>query len=98
MKTVILIPARMNSTRLPGKPLADIKGTPMIVHVWKRAMEAEIADVVVACDHPDIASVITEQGGRAILTDPELPTGSDRIWVALQKIEKVSYVYDYIIN
>ena len=84
---IILIPARMASTRLPGKPLADIAGLPMIVQVWRRAMESGAGRVVVACDSEAIAQVIREAGGEAILTDPALPSGSDRIHAALQDID-----------
>lgn len=94
-KTVILIPARMASTRLPGKPLADIAGLPMIVQVWRRAQESGVGDVVVACDHGDIVQAIEAAGGRAILTDPQLPSGSDRIWAALQTLGQS---YDLIVN
>ncbi len=82
-KPILLIPARMASTRLPGKPLADIAGEPMIVHVWCRAMESKIGPVVVACDGPEIAAVIEKAGGKAVLTRPDHPRGSDRIWEAL---------------
>jgi 3-deoxy-manno-octulosonate cytidylyltransferase (CMP-KDO synthetase) len=82
-KPVVLIPARMASTRLPGKPLADIGGLPMIVHVWRRAMEAGIGPVVVACAEREIADAVSAAGGKAILTRPEHPSGSDRIFEAL---------------
>jgi 3-deoxy-manno-octulosonate cytidylyltransferase (CMP-KDO synthetase) len=94
---IVLIPARMASTRLPGKPLADIHGEPMIVHVWRRAMESEIGPVVVACDGPEIAKAIEKVGGRAILTKPDHPRGSDRIWEALSKLEGGDQ-YDAIVN
>jgi 3-deoxy-manno-octulosonate cytidylyltransferase (CMP-KDO synthetase) len=80
---IILIPARLAATRLPGKPLADIAGVPMIVHVWRRAVMAEAAPVIVACGDPEIAAAIEAAGGRAVLTDPQLPTGSDRIHRAI---------------
>jgi len=83
VKTAIIIPARMASTRLPGKPLADIHGQPMIVHVWRRAMEAETGPVLVACAEQEIADAVSAAGGEAVLTDPDLPSGSDRIWQAL---------------
>ena len=76
---IVLIPARMASSRLPGKPLADIHGEPMIVHVWRRAMESKIGPVVVACDGPEIADAIKKVGGQAMLTKPDHPRGSDRI-------------------
>lgn len=82
-KTLILIPARMASTRLPGKPLADIAGEPMIVHVWRRAMEADAGSVVVAADDPAIVSAVEQAGGRAVLTGFHHQSGSDRIFEAL---------------
>jgi 3-deoxy-manno-octulosonate cytidylyltransferase (CMP-KDO synthetase) len=81
---LVVIPARMASTRLPGKPLADLLGEPMIVQVWRRAIEAEIGPVLVAADGADIADAIRAAGGDALLTDPELPSGSDRIFAALR--------------
>jgi len=84
---IILIPARLASTRLPGKPLADIAGAPMIVQVWRRAVAADVAPVVVACGDPEIADAIAAAGGRAVLTDPQLPTGSDRIHQAIMGLD-----------
>jgi 3-deoxy-manno-octulosonate cytidylyltransferase (CMP-KDO synthetase) len=84
---IVLIPARLAATRLPGKPLADIGGTPMIVHVWRRAVAAEIGPVVVACGDAEIAAAIEAAGGRAVLTDPRLPTGSDRIHQAVARLD-----------
>jgi 3-deoxy-manno-octulosonate cytidylyltransferase (CMP-KDO synthetase) len=84
---IIVIPARLASTRLPGKPLADIAGSAMIVHVWRRAVAAAVAPVVVACGEAEIAWAIEAAGGRAVLTDPELPTGSDRIHQALKSLD-----------
>lgn len=81
--TIVVIPARMASTRLPGKPLADIHGLPMIVHVWKRAIEANVGQVLVAAAEAEIADVIRSHGGDAIATNPALPSGSDRIAEAL---------------
>ncbi|MGE3622494.1 MAG: 3-deoxy-manno-octulosonate cytidylyltransferase [Bdellovibrionales bacterium] len=97
-RPVILIPARMASTRLPGKPLLDIGGMPMIVQVWRRAMESRIGPVVVACDGEEIAAVIRRAGGTAIITKPDHPTGSDRIWEALRKLESKGKRFDIIIN
>lgn len=74
----------MASTRLPGKPLADICGEPMIVHVWHRAIEAAVGPVLVAVDEQQIIDVIAAVGGDAVLTNPDLPSGSDRIAAALQ--------------
>src|SRR6267142_1758397 len=76
---IILIPARLAARRLPGKPLADIAGVPMIVHVWRRAVAAEVGPVVVACGDRAIADVVEAAGGRAVMTDPHLPTGAGRI-------------------
>ena len=84
---IILIPARLAATRLPGKPLADIAGTPMIVHVWRRAVAAEIGPVVVACGDRAIADAVESAGGRAVMTDPNHPTGSDRIHEAIRRID-----------
>jgi 3-deoxy-manno-octulosonate cytidylyltransferase (CMP-KDO synthetase) len=86
-RTVVLIPARLASTRLPGKPLAAIAGEPMIVHVWRRAMAAGVGPVVVACAEPEIADAVRAAGGEAVLTDPDLPSGTDRIFAALQAID-----------
>ncbi len=80
MSVLIVIPARMQATRLPGKPLAEIGGVPMIVQVWRRAMEAKVGDVVVACDGEEIARAVRAAGGVAVVTDPDLPSGSDRVW------------------
>ncbi len=84
-RPLIAIPARLASTRLPNKPLADILGEPMIVHVWRRAMEADIGPVIVAVAEPEIASAIRDAGGIAVLTDPQHPSGSDRIFEAAMR-------------
>jgi 3-deoxy-manno-octulosonate cytidylyltransferase (CMP-KDO synthetase) len=76
---LVLIPARMGSTRLPGKALADIAGEPMIVHVMRRAQEADAGPVVVATDSGAIATAVEKAGGRAVLTRSDHPSGSDRI-------------------
>ena len=94
---VILIPARLASTRLPNKPLADIAGEPMIVHVWRRAMEAGLGPVYVACAEAAIAEAIEAVGGNAVMTDPDQPSGSDRIHEALQTIDPVGS-FDAVIN
>lgn len=94
---IVLVPARMASTRLPGKPLADIAGVPMIVHVWRRATEADVGPVVVACAEPEIIEAVTAAGGTAVATDPELPSGSDRIHQALQSVDG-SGRYDIVVN
>jgi 3-deoxy-manno-octulosonate cytidylyltransferase (CMP-KDO synthetase) len=82
--TIVVIPARMASTRLPGKPLADINGSPMIVHVWQRAIAANVGQVLIAAAENEIAEVIRAHGGDAIVTNPALPSGSDRIAEALR--------------
>ena len=97
MTPIIIIPARMASTRLPDKPLADIHGLPMIAHVLRRAQESGLGRVVVACDGEAIAQAVRAAGGEAVLTDPDLPSGSDRIYQALQRIDPQK-TYDIIIN
>lgn len=94
---VVIIPARMNATRLPGKPLADIQGEPMIVHCWRRAMDADIGPVVVACGDKCIADVVEHVGGRAVLTDPDHPSGTDRVHEALEIIDPTAH-HDAVIN
>jgi 3-deoxy-manno-octulosonate cytidylyltransferase (CMP-KDO synthetase) len=84
---LVLIPARMASTRLPNKPLAELCGAPMIVQVWRRAMEAAIGPVLVAADGPEIVEAIVAAGGEAVATDPGLPSGSDRIFAALRQFD-----------
>ncbi|OAF16371.1 3-deoxy-manno-octulosonate cytidylyltransferase [Bradyrhizobium centrolobii] len=86
-RILVLIPARMAATRLPGKPLADIAGLPMIVHVLRRAEAAGIGRVAVATDTDEIASVVTAHGGEAVMTRPTHPSGSDRIHEAMQKLD-----------
>ena len=86
-RILVLIPARMAATRLPGKPLADIAGLPMIVHVMRRAEAAGIGRVAVATDTAEIAAVVTAHGGEAVMTSPEHPSGSDRIHEAMQKLD-----------
>jgi 3-deoxy-manno-octulosonate cytidylyltransferase (CMP-KDO synthetase) len=94
---IILIPARLAATRLPGKPLAEIAGAPMIVHVWRRAVAAEIGPVVVACGDRAIADAVEAAGGRAVMTDPALPTGSDRIHQAITRLDPAR-AHDAVIN
>ena len=94
---VIVIPARLAATRLPRKPLADIAGTPMIVHVWRRAVAAKVGPVVVACGDREIADAIESAGGRAVMTDPHQPTGSDRIHEAVGRVDPVGR-HDAVIN
>jgi 3-deoxy-manno-octulosonate cytidylyltransferase (CMP-KDO synthetase) len=86
-RNLVLIPARMASTRLPGKPLLDIAGVPMIVHVLRRARQANIGRVAVATDTQEIADAVKAHGGEAVMTRPEHPSGSDRIFEALEKLD-----------
>ena len=86
-KTLVLIPARMASTRLPGKPLKDIAGLPMIVQVMRRAEEAKLGRVVVATDTADIVAAVTKSGGEAVMTRDDHPSGSDRIYEALLRLD-----------
>jgi 3-deoxy-manno-octulosonate cytidylyltransferase (CMP-KDO synthetase) len=97
MNPVLLIPARMASTRLPGKPLADIAGRPMIVRVWEQAMKAALGPVVVAAAEPEIVAAIETAGGRAVLTDPGLASGSDRIFAALKTVDPAGH-HDVVVN
>jgi 3-deoxy-manno-octulosonate cytidylyltransferase (CMP-KDO synthetase) len=94
---VILVPARMASTRLPGKPLADILGEPMIVHVWRRALEAGLGPVVVATDERRIADAIEAAGGIAVMTRPDHPSGSDRIFEAVEIFDPEGH-HDIVVN
>jgi 3-deoxy-manno-octulosonate cytidylyltransferase (CMP-KDO synthetase) len=86
-RTLVLIPARMAATRLPGKPLLDIAGLPMIVHVLRRAEEARIGRVAVATDTQQIADVVKAHGGEAVMTHADHPSGSDRIHEALGRLD-----------
>ena len=94
---IVLIPARMASRRLPGKPLADIAGKPMIAHVLERAVAAAIGPVVVACGEPEIANAVERAGARAVLTRPDHASGSDRIYEALQAIDPHAR-HDAVVN
>ena len=86
-RTLVLIPARMASTRLPDKPLLDIAGLPMIVHVLRQAEAAQIGRVAVATDAPEIVAAVTAHGGEAVMTRADHPSGSDRIYEALCKLD-----------
>jgi 3-deoxy-manno-octulosonate cytidylyltransferase (CMP-KDO synthetase) len=94
---IILIPARMASTRLPGKPLADIGGVPMIVHVLRRAEAARIGDVVVATDSEAVAAAVEKAGGRAIMTRSDHVSGSDRIFEALETVDP-DHAIEVVVN
>ncbi len=96
-RTLVLIPARMAATRLPGKPLLDIAGLPMIVHVLRRAESAAIGRVAVATDTPEIADAVRACGGEAVMTSPDHPSGSDRIFEALTLLDPQRRI-DTVIN
>jgi len=87
----------MASTRLPGKPLADIHGEPMIVHVWRRARAADVGPAIVATDDPRIVEAVKSAGGTAILTRADHPSGSDRIFEALALID-AAHAHDVVVN
>lgn len=94
---IVIIPARLAATRLPGKVLADIHGEPMIVHVWRRACEAEIGPVVVACAEAEVAAAVEAAGGRAVLTRADHESGSDRVFEALETIDPDG-AHDAVVN
>jgi 3-deoxy-manno-octulosonate cytidylyltransferase (CMP-KDO synthetase) len=97
LNCVVIIPARIAATRLPGKPLADIGGLPMIVRVWRAAVAADIGPVVVAAGDAEIATAVGGAGGTAILTDPQLPSGTDRVFAALGQFDPDG-AHDVVIN
>jgi 3-deoxy-manno-octulosonate cytidylyltransferase (CMP-KDO synthetase) len=97
MSTLTVIPARTASVRLPEKMLADINGKPLIVRTFESAVAADVGDVIVACDNIKIANAIENAGGKAVLTDPDLPSGTDRVFSALIKYDQ-SKKYKFIIN
>lgn len=97
MNPIVVIPSRMASTRLPGKPLADIHGRPMILHVLDRAREAGIGPVAVACGDPEIVEAVRADGAIAVLTDPSLPRGSDRVYAALTELDPQGK-HDVVVN
>lgn len=97
MNPIVMIPARMASTRLPDKPLADIHGVAMIVQVLRRALEADVGPVVVAAGDQVIVDTVTAAGGRAVLTDPDLPSGTDRIHQALATVDPDG-AHDVVLN
>ncbi len=94
---LVLIPARLAATRLPNKPLADIAGEPMIVHVWRRAMEAGIGPVAIATDAPEIAEAVSRVGGQAVMTRADHASGSDRIFEAVEKLDPGGR-HDVVVN
>ncbi len=97
MNPIVVVPARLHATRLPRKPLALIAGEPMIVHVWRRAMETGLGPVLVAVDDEAIGEAVTRAGGRAVLTSPHHPSGTDRIAEALASIDPGA-LHDVVIN
>lgn len=97
MNCVVIIPARMAATRLPGKPLADICGTPMIVRVWRSAVAADVGRVVVAAGDVEIAEAVRSAGGTAVLTDPALASGTDRVFAAVEQFDP-RRAYDVVVN
>jgi len=96
-RTLIVIPARMQSTRLPDKPLADIAGRPMIVHVWERAMAAAVGRVVVATDNEAILATVRAAGGEAVMTRADHPSGSDRVFEAVNSVDPAGD-FEFILN
>lgn len=97
MTPIILVPARMAATRLPGKPLADIEGLPMVVRVLRQAEAAGVGPAAVAAGDPEIVEAVERFGGRAVLTDPDLPSGSDRILAALAELDPIGR-HDVVVN
>ncbi len=97
-KVIVLIPSRLASTRLPNKPLADINGKPMIVRIYENVIKTTGFDVCVAAGDKAIYDAIVSAGGKAVLTDPDLPSGSDRIKAALDEIDPDGNKYDIAVN
>ncbi len=97
MTPIVVIPARLAATRLPGKPLADIHGRPMVLHVAARAREADLGPVLIACAETAIQNAAEAEGFSAILTDPALPSGSDRVFAALQAFDPGGK-FDVVVN
>ena len=97
MKTAIIIPARMASQRFPNKPMAKINGTPMIERVWRQGINSKVGDVYVACSENEVFNLIISKGGKAIMTDPDLPSGTDRVFAAFNLLENKND-YESIIN
>jgi 3-deoxy-manno-octulosonate cytidylyltransferase (CMP-KDO synthetase) len=97
MNPIVLIPARLAATRLPGKPLADIDGVPMIIRVLRQAEAAGVGPVAVAAGDSEIVEAVVAAGGRAVLTEPDLPSGSDRIVAALAELDPERR-HDVVIN
>ncbi len=97
MKTAIIIPSRMASKRFPNKPMAKINGVSMIERVWRQGINSAIGDVYVACSENEVFELITSKGGKAIMTDPNLPSGTDRVYAAFNLLQNKNE-YESIIN
>lgn len=97
MSAIVLIPSRLAASRLPNKPLADVAGAPLIVQVLRRALEADVGPVVVACCDIPVAEAVEGAGGTAVMTDPDHVCGSDRIFEALQTIDP-DRKHDVVVN
>ncbi|SDG44048.1 3-deoxy-manno-octulosonate cytidylyltransferase (CMP-KDO synthetase) [Limimonas halophila] len=97
MTPIVVIPARRRATRLPDKPLADVAGKPMIVHVWRRAVAADAGPVVVACDDDAVGEAVAAAGGEAVLTEADLASGSDRAHQAVQRLDPDG-THDVVVN
>ena len=97
MKTAIIIPSTMSSKRFPNKPMAKINGIPMIERVWKQGINSKIGDVYVACSEDEVFNLISSKGGKAIMTDPNLPSGTDRVFAAFNLLDNKDE-YESIIN
>jgi len=97
MKTIVIIPSRMASQRFPNKPMAMINGMTMIERVWKQAINSNVGNVYVACCEKEVFELITDKGGNAIMTDPNLPSGTDRVFAGFEKIQNLEKL-DSIIN
>lgn len=95
-KFLTIIPVRLASTRLPNKPLANILGKSMIQRVYEQALKADLGKVIIACDGEEIAAEVKKFGGEFVITDPDLPSGTDRIYAAYQKFQNEDF--DAIIN
>ena len=97
MKTLIVIPSRMSSKRFPSKPMALIDGLPMVQRVWEQALKSNVGKVIVACCENEVFNLIKSLGGEAIMTDPNLPSGTDRIFEAINNYYQIEQ-YESIIN
>lgn len=95
--TIILIPARLGSTRFPNKPLVDIKGKTMIERVCQQGAKAGISEIIVACSEIEVKEIVEQAGYQAVMTDPDLPSGTDRIYAALEQLKPEQQI-EYIVN